>query len=154
MNHAGSIANTNTAAIKEAQRQMDGDARRIEYLRLDGSTRDRAAVVERFQREDGPPVMLISLKAGGTGLTLTAADNVFLVDPWWNPAVEQQAIDRTHRIGQTQNVFAYKLICKDTIEEKILKLQEQKKALAKDIIHVESGFLKKLKPEDVQDLFS
>jgi superfamily II DNA or RNA helicase len=102
----------------------------IEYLRLDGSTRDRAGVVRAFQESGGPPVMLISLKAGGTGLNLTAADHVFLLDPWWNPAVEDQAADRTHRIGQDRPVMVYRLVARETVEEKILALQERKRALA------------------------
>jgi SNF2 family DNA or RNA helicase len=101
----------------------------IPYTRLDGSTRDRGEVVERFQSADGPPVMLISLKAGGTGLNLTAADHVFLCDPWWNPAVEDQAADRAHRIGQDRPVTIYRLIAVDTVEERILDLQEKKRAL-------------------------
>jgi SNF2 family DNA or RNA helicase len=101
----------------------------IPYTRLDGSTRDRGEVVQRFQSEDGPPVMLISLKAGGTGLNLTAADHVFLCDPWWNPAVEDQAADRAHRIGQDRPVTIYRLIAADTVEERILDLQEKKRAL-------------------------
>ncbi|MBL8950226.1 MAG: DEAD/DEAH box helicase, partial [Myxococcaceae bacterium] len=101
----------------------------IAYERLDGSTPDRAAVTQRFQSESGPPVMLISLKAGGTGLNLTAADHVFLVDPWWNPAVEAQAADRAHRIGQERPVLVYRLVAKATVEEKILQLQEKKRAL-------------------------
>ncbi|HVY37581.1 MAG TPA: DEAD/DEAH box helicase [Polyangia bacterium] len=101
----------------------------LPFTRLDGATRDRGAVVERFQAEDGPPVMLVSLKAGGSGLNLTAADHVFLCDPWWNPAVEAQAADRTHRIGQTRPVFVYRLVSADTVEEKILVLQDSKRAL-------------------------
>jgi SNF2 family DNA or RNA helicase len=101
----------------------------LAFARLDGSTADRGAVVERFQANDGPPVMLISLKAGGTGLNLTAADHVFLVDPWWNPAVEAQAADRAHRIGQTSTVLVYRLVSQGTVEERILGLQEQKRAL-------------------------
>jgi superfamily II DNA or RNA helicase len=101
----------------------------ILYTRLDGSTRDRGEVVERFQSDDGPPVMLISLKAGGTGLNLTAADHVFLCDPWWNPAVEDQAADRAHRIGQDRPVTIYRLIAVDTVEERILDLQQKKRAL-------------------------
>jgi superfamily II DNA or RNA helicase len=100
------------------------------FVRLDGSTRDRAAVVHAFQAADGPPVMLISLKAGGTGLTLTAADHVFLLDPWWNPAVEDQAADRAHRIGQDRPVFIHRLVAEGTVEEKILELQQRKRALA------------------------
>ena len=106
------------------------EAAGIRFNRLDGSTRDRAGVVAAFQRDDGPPVMLVSLKAGGTGLNLTAADHVFLLDPWWNPAVEDQAKDRAHRIGQERPVFVYRLVAKATVEEGILALQEKKRALA------------------------
>jgi SNF2 family DNA or RNA helicase len=101
----------------------------IPFIRLDGSTRDRAAVVDTFQGEGGPPVMLISLKAGGTGLNLTAADHVFLCDPWWNPAVEDQAADRAHRIGQERPVMIYRLVASDTVEERILELQQRKRAI-------------------------
>jgi superfamily II DNA or RNA helicase len=102
----------------------------VAFTRLDGSTRDRAAVVAEFQSESGPPVMLVSLKAGGTGLNLTAADHVFLLDPWWNPAAEDQAADRAHRIGQDRPVMVYRLVAKDTVEERILALQEKKRAIA------------------------
>ena len=102
----------------------------IDFSRLDGSTRDRAAVVEGFQSADGPPVLLISLRAGGTGLNLTAADHVFLLDPWWNPAVEDQAADRTHRIGQENPVVIYRIVARETVEERVLALQERKRALA------------------------
>jgi hypothetical protein len=102
----------------------------LRSVRLDGRTRDRAAVVNEFQSESGPPVMLTSLKAGGTGLNLTAADHVFLLDPWWNPAAEDQAADRAHRIGQERPVLVYRLIAKDTVEEGILALQAKKRALA------------------------
>ena len=102
----------------------------IAFCRLDGSTRDRAGVVGGFQREDGPPVMLVSLKAGGTGLNLTAADHVFLLDPWWNPAVEDQAADRAHRIGQQRPVVIHRVVASDTVEERILSLQKRKRALA------------------------
>jgi hypothetical protein len=101
----------------------------LTFARLDGTTRDRAGVVARFQADDGPPVMLVSLKAGGSGLNLTAADHVFLCDPWWNPAVETQAADRTHRIGQTRPVFVYRLVAAATVEERILALQDAKRAL-------------------------
>src|SRR5690606_35519042 len=102
----------------------------IPYSYFDGSTSttEREKAIHQFQNEPDCRVFLISLKAGGIGLNLTAADYVYIVDPWWNPAVEQQAIDRTHRIGQTKNIFAYRLICKDTIEEKMLILQERKRA--------------------------
>jgi superfamily II DNA or RNA helicase len=102
----------------------------IAWTRLDGSTRDRGAVVAEFQAEAGPPVMLASLKAGGTGLNLTAADHVFLLDPWWNPAAEDQAADRAHRIGQDRPVMVYRLVAKDTVEEGILALQGRKRALS------------------------
>jgi SNF2 family DNA or RNA helicase len=101
----------------------------LPFARLDGSTRDRAGVVAQFQAADGPPVMLVSLKAGGSGLNLTAADHVFLCDPWWNPAVEAQAADRTHRIGQERPVFVYRLVAAGTVEERILVLQDSKRAL-------------------------
>jgi non-specific serine/threonine protein kinase len=126
----------------------------IPHLYLDGQTQDRQKLVDTFQNNDTMRVFLMSLKAGGVGLNLTAAEYVFLIDPWWNPAVEQQAIDRTHRIGQENKVFAYKMICKDTIEEKILQLQEKKKMLADDMISTETNVLKKLSKEDIQDLFS
>lgn len=128
----------------------------IKYEYFDGSTSapDRQTAIENFQNNDEVRVFLISLKAGGVGLNLTAADYVYIVDPWWNPAVEQQAIDRTHRIGQTKNIFAYRMICKDTIEDKILQLQEKKRALAKDIISDDASFVKALTREDVEYLFS
>lgn len=128
----------------------------IPFLYLDGSTpaASRKNLVQQFQEDDSICVFLISLKAGGVGLNLTAADYVYLVDPWWNPAVEQQAIDRTHRIGQVKKVFAYRMICKDTVEEKIMALQEKKKALAAGLISDEAGFVKKLTKDDVAYLFS
>jgi len=106
----------------------------IDFVRLDGSTRDRAGVVGRFAAEDGPPVMLVSLKAGGTGLNLTAADHVFLLDPWWNPAVEQQAADRAHRIGQTRPVVVHRIVAQDTVEEGILRLHARKRALSESAL--------------------
>jgi len=128
--------------------------RGLRYAYLDGSTRDRQEMVERFQSPEGPPIFLISLKAGGVGLNLTAADYVIHVDPWWNPAVELQATDRTHRIGQTRPVFVYKLITRDTVEEKILGLQERKRALVDQLIAADAGMVKSLTREDVADLFS
>lgn len=127
----------------------------VTYCYLDGSTTlpHRKEQVEKFQEDENIKAFLISLKAGGVGLNLTVADYVYLVDPWWNPAAEQQAIDRAHRIGQTRKVFAYKMICKDTVEEKILQLQEKKKMLADDLIQEETGFVKNLSREDVEFLF-
>ena len=129
----------------------------ISYYHFDGQTppAKRAEMVARFQEPgNGTNVFLISLKAGNAGLNLTAASYVFLFDPWWNTAVQQQAIDRTHRIGQTKNVFAYKMICKDTIEEKIIGLQQRKKQLADDLVSEDEGFVKSLSEEDIRYLFS
>lgn len=111
----------------------------INFLRLDGSTKNRQAVIDQFQDESGPPVMLISLKAGGVGLTLTRAEHVYLTDPWWNPAVEEQAVDRAHRIGQTRPVFVYKLIAQNTVEEHVLNLQREKQAMVQDILDTQAG---------------
>ena len=129
----------------------------IKFTRLDGNTPidKRQELVNSFQQDSSPEkVFLISLKAGNTGLNLTAADYVFLFDPWWNTAVQQQAIDRTHRIGQTKPVFAYQMICKDTVEEKIIQLQLLKKKLAEDLIGEEEGFVKSLTETDIEFLFS
>jgi SNF2 family DNA or RNA helicase len=129
----------------------------IPFCRLDGTTpiNHRQQLVNDFQQTDSvAKVFLISLKAGNAGLNLTAADYVFIFDPWWNTAVEQQAIDRTHRIGQTKNIFAYKMICKGTIEEKIMLLQQRKKKLAKDLIGEEEGFVKNLTEDDIAFLLS
>ncbi|HTO14310.1 MAG TPA: SNF2-related protein [Edaphocola sp.] len=128
----------------------------IPYVYFDGSTSmgERQKAIKQFQEEDSTRVFLISLKAGGVGLNLTAADYVYIVDPWWNPAVEQQAIDRTHRIGQTKSIFAYRMICKDTIEEKIMLLQERKLNLVKDLIADDSAFFKQLTKDDISYLLS
>ncbi len=128
----------------------------IPYAYFDGSTSstERERAITRFQNSEDCRVFLISLKAGGIGLNLTAADYVYIVDPWWNPAVEQQAIDRTHRIGQTKNIFAYRLICKETIEEKMLQLQERKRALAGDLVSDDNAIIKKLTRDDIAFLFS
>lgn len=139
------------ALIREKLKELG-----VDYEYFDGSTSapDREKAIRRFQDDNNCRVFLISLKAGGVGLNLTAADYVYIVDPWWNPAVEQQAIDRTHRIGQTKNIFAYRMICKDTIEDKILQLQDKKRSLAKDLITDDEGFIKTLSREDVEYLFS
>ena len=128
----------------------------IDYEYFDGGStiQERERAIDRFQNDDNCRVFLISLKAGGVGLNLTAADYVYIVDPWWNPAVEQQAIDRTHRIGQTKNIFAYRMICNDTVEDKILKLQDRKRSLAKELISDEEGFVKSLSKDDIAYLFS
>ncbi|MFT4062083.1 MAG: DEAD/DEAH box helicase [Edaphocola sp.] len=131
--------------------------RGIPYYHFDGDTpvAKRQELVAAFQQpDDTTPVFLISLKSGNAGLNLTAADYVFLLDPWWNNAVQQQAIDRTHRIGQTRNVFAYKMICKDTIEEKIMALQEKKQFVSEELVAAEDGFVKNLSEDEVAWLFS
>lgn len=125
------------------------DARGIVYEYLDGKTRDRQARVDRFQTDPACPLFLISLKAGGVGLNLTAAEYVFLLDPWWNPAVEAQAIDRAHRIGQTRKVMAYRLIAKDTVEEKVLALQDNKRELANAILSEDNAVLRNLTLDDL-----
>ena len=129
------------------------DKRKIKYAYLDGSTTKRQAEVDKFMNDDEIKIFLISIKAGNTGMNLTKADYVYILDPWWNPAVEAQAIDRTHRIGQKNQIFAYKLICKNTIEEKILKLQEKKKSLADDIIRTDENVLKSLEKKELMALF-
>jgi SNF2 family DNA or RNA helicase len=126
----------------------------FEYLDGQSSKKQREESVNRFQENPECRVFLISLKAGGVGLNLTAADYVYIVDPWWNPAVENQAIDRTHRIGQGKKVFAYRMICKNTVEEKILNLQDKKKKIAADIISTDESLVKKLTVKDIKELFS
>jgi len=123
------------------------------YTYLDGATKDRRGQVELFQEDEDVKIFLISLKAGGLGLNLTKADYVFLLDPWWNPAVESQAIDRAHRIGQENVVFTYKFITKNTVEEKILNLQQKKLKLANDLIKTEASFMKTLQKDDISALF-
>ncbi len=132
------------------------EIKNIKYEYLDGKSnnRKRAQSVDNFQENKDIRVFLISLKAGGTGLNLTAADYVYIVDPWWNPAIENQAIDRCYRIGQDKKVIAYRMICKDTIEEKIMKHQAKKAQIASEIIITESSFMKQLKKNDIEDLFS
>jgi SNF2 family DNA or RNA helicase len=130
------------------------DERGMDYEYLDGKTRNRQSHVERFQTDADCRIFLISLKAGGHGLNLTAADYVFILDPWWNPAVEAQAIDRAHRIGQQRNVFAYRLIAKNTVEEKIAMLQESKRQLCEAIVAGNDSLIRDLTAEDLQILLS
>jgi SNF2 family DNA or RNA helicase len=130
------------------------DNAKVTYEYLDGQTRDRKERVERFQSDPNCGVFLISLKAGGLGLNLTSADYVFLLDPWWNPAVEAQAIDRAHRLGQKRNVFAYRLIVRDTVEEKIAELQRRKRQLADGILEADANVLSDLSAEDLEMLLS
>ncbi len=141
---------TSFLAILREQLAREGIAH--EYL--DGKTKNRRACVERFQTDEKCKLFLVSLKAGGVGLNLTAAEYVFLLDPWWNPAVESQAIDRAHRIGQTRKVFAYRLIARDTVEEKVLALQENKRDLADAILNEDNRTLRSLTREDLELLLS
>lgn len=121
------------------------------FVRLDGSTKDRAAVVSRFQADEGPPIFLSSLKAGGVGLNLTAADHVFLLDPWWNPAAEDQAADRAHRIGQERPVTVYRLIARGTIEPSIFELAQRKRQLS-EVALEEGGVAQGLTRDDLLKL--
>jgi superfamily II DNA or RNA helicase len=135
-----------------ARPELEAEGLRCDQI--DGSTRDREGVVARFQGDDACDVLLISLKAGGVGLNLTAAEYVFLLDPWWNPAAEAQAIDRAHRIGQQKPVFAYRMIAKDTVEERIAELQQHKRALAESVIEGDGAPLLELGAEDLSKLLS
>jgi len=130
------------------------DEKKVVYEYLDGRTTDRQARVVRFQEDPDCRLFLVSLKAGGQGLNLTAADYIYILDPWWNPAVEAQAVDRAHRIGQTRRVFAYRLIARDTVEEKILALQDRKRELADSIVAADESMISSLTPEDVELLLS
>jgi SNF2 family DNA or RNA helicase len=141
-----------TSLLKIVRNRLDELG--LDYEYLDGRTRNRARRVERFQKDPECRLFLISLKAGGLGLNLTAAEYVFLLDPWWNPASEAQAIDRTHRIGQDKKVFAYRLIAKDTVEEKVLELQRSKRELAEAIISQDRRLIGELSREDLALLLS
>ncbi|HTY62034.1 MAG TPA: SNF2-related protein [Acidobacteriota bacterium] len=150
--HKALIFSQFVETLKLVKKELE--ARKLKYVYLDGQTHNRQARVDAFQNDASIPFFLISLKAGGLGLNLTAAEYVIHLDPWWNPAVEMQASDRAHRIGQDKPVFVYKIIARDTVEEKILQLQEKKRTLVKNLITTESGFFKSLTQEDVKALFS
>ncbi|MDZ7637626.1 MAG: DEAD/DEAH box helicase [Bryobacterales bacterium] len=150
--HKALIFSQFTSLLALLKARLDELGFRYEYL--DGATRDRQSCVEHFQNDADCQLFLISLRAGGVGLNLTAASYVFLLDPWWNPAVEMQAIDRAHRIGQKQNVFAYRLIAKGTVEEKVLELQKSKRELADAILSEDNSLLRGLKREDLELLLS
>jgi superfamily II DNA or RNA helicase len=150
--HKALVFSQFTSLLAIVRRELD--AQQIPYEYLDGRTRDREARVDRFQNDAACPLFLVSLKAGGVGLNLTAADYVFLLDPWWNPAVEAQAIDRTHRIGQMRHVFAYRLIARDTVEERVLELQQRKRHLADAILTATAAPLANLRREDLELLLS
>jgi superfamily II DNA or RNA helicase len=150
--HKAIIFSQFTSLLTIVKAQLDRAG--IPYEYLDGKTKNRQACVRRFQEDPSCPLFLISLKAGGLGLNLTAAEYVFLLDPWWNPAAESQAIDRAHRIGQSRNVFAYRLIARDTVEEKVLELQKSKRALADAIITEDNSVLSGLTRETLELLLS
>jgi len=150
--HKAIVFSQFTSFLSIVRRQLDHQGVTYEYL--DGKTRNRGVAVERFQRDPNCKLFLISLKAGGQGLNLTAAEYVFLLDPWWNPAVEAQAIDRAHRIGQTNRVFAYRLITRDTVEEKVLELQSTKRELADAILNADNSMIKNITGEDLRILLS
>jgi superfamily II DNA or RNA helicase len=150
--HKALVFSQFTSFLDIVRKRLDKDGVRYEYL--DGATKDRQARVENFERDADCKLFLISLKAGGVGLNLVSADYVFLLDPWWNPAVEAQAIDRTHRIGQTRNVFAYRLIARDTVEEKVLALQESKRKLADAVINQDNSMLAEMGREELEYLLS
>jgi len=141
-----------TSMLAIVRRQLD--AQGVPYEYLDGKTRDRQARVEHFQNDPACKLFLISLKAGGLGLNLTAAEYVYLLDPWWNQAVESQAIDRAHRIGQTRRVIATRLVARGTIEEKVLELQASKRALADAILGADQGVLAGIGREELEMLLS
>lgn len=122
----------------------------IKYLSMSGATKDRQLLVDKFQKDNKYKVFVMTLKTGGVGLNLTAADTIFIYDPWWNKTVENQAIDRAYRLGQDRTVFSYKLILKDTIEEKILQLQESKIKLLDSLISEDSSSLKTLTEKDIE----
>ncbi|MFL6232201.1 MAG: DEAD/DEAH box helicase, partial [Thermoanaerobaculia bacterium] len=150
--HKALVFSQFTSFLALVREQLDAEG--ISYLYLDGRTRDRQAKVETFQSDSDCRLFLISLKAGGLGLNLTAADYVYLLDPWWNPAVEAQAIDRAHRIGQERPVFASRLVARDTVEEKILELQKSKRQLADAVIQADESLLAGLSREDLELLLS
>jgi non-specific serine/threonine protein kinase len=151
-NHKILVFSQFVKALSLVRKQLDTLG--IGYAYLDGRTKKRAEQVDKFQKDESCKLFLISLKAGGTGLNLTEAEYVFHLDPWWNPAVEMQASDRAHRIGQTKQVFVYKMISRNTVEEKILILQEKKRKLVNDVISTDTAFFKTLKKEDIEGLFS
>jgi superfamily II DNA or RNA helicase len=150
--HKALVFSQFTSMLDIIKMRLDEDG--VVYECLDGRTRNRSGAVDRFQNDPDCKLFLISLKAGGLGLNLTAAEYVFLLDPWWNPAVEAQAVDRTHRIGQTRAVFAYRLIARDTVEEKVLELQNSKRQLADAILSADNRLIRDLKAEDLQLLLS
>ena len=150
--HKSLVFSQFTSLLAIVRDRLDRD--KIPYVYLDGRTRDRETPVEQFQNDSTVRLFLISLKAGGLGLNLHAAEYVYLLDPWWNPAVEAQAIDRAHRIGQTRRVFAYRIIARDTVEEKVLELQKSKRDLADAIITANNSLIHNLTRDDLELLLA
>ncbi|MGE8243411.1 MAG: DEAD/DEAH box helicase [Sphingobacterium sp.] len=152
-NHKILLFSSYTSMLKLVAQQIEKHS--IAYTYLDGkmNQKQRQSTVETFQNDDTCRVFLISLKAGGTGLNLTAADYVYILDPWWNPAAEAQAIDRCYRIGQDKHVMAYKIVCRDSVEERILELQASKKRMAEGIILDEANLMKSISKDELLKLF-
>ena len=153
-NHKMLVFSQFTKMLALVKIALDQEGIPYEYLDGQRSQKQRKNSVDNFQENKDIRVFLISLKAGNVGLNLTAADYVYLLDPWWNPAVESQAIDRTHRIGQDKHVIAYRMIARNTIEEKIMKLQQRKKKLASDLIQTDESVMKSITKDEILDLFS
>lgn len=149
-NHKALVFSQFTSLLKIAGKELEKKG--FKYTYLDGATHDREAVVNEFDQEDCR-IFLISLKAGGVGLNLTQADYVFHLDPWWNPAAEDQATARAHRMGQTHTVMNFKMITAGTVEEKILELQQQKKNLADEVLSSDAGIVRELSPALIEKLF-
>jgi SNF2 family DNA or RNA helicase len=149
--HRALVFSQFTGFLAKVRGRLDSEG--VPYCYLDGKTRNRPAVLERF-KDGNAPVFLISLKAGGFGLNLTQADYCFLLDPWWNPATEAQAVDRTHRIGQTRNVMVYRLVAKDTIEEKVMALKARKAELFSSVMDTGNVFGASLDADDIRGLFA
>jgi superfamily II DNA or RNA helicase len=152
--HRALVFSQFTEMLRHLTAWADEEGLRYEYLDGETPSQDRQERIDRFNSQDGPPLFFLSLKAGGTGLNLTAADYVIHYDPWWNPAAEQQAIDRVHRIGQTKPVFSYKIVARGTVEEKMLAMQERKRSLAAGVLGSDDAMGKILSEKDIRDLFA
>jgi SNF2 family DNA or RNA helicase len=148
--HQALVFSTFTSFLARVRARLEADG--IPTVQLDGTTRDRGAVIEAFRRAEAP-VFLISLKAGGVGLTLTEADYVYVLDPWWNPAAEAQAVDRAHRIGQDKHVHVYRLVATDTIEEKVMALKARKADLFARVIDGDGAAAPGITADDIRGLF-
>jgi len=150
-NHKAIVFSQFTSLLKLFRKILDD--LEIPYEYLDGQSQDRMEIVNRFQENMEIPIMLAGIKTGGLGLNLTAADHCFILDPWWNPAIEQQAVDRLHRIGQNKTVNIYRIVSQNTVEEKMLLLKETKQKIADQLMTADQSFLEQLSYEDFQFLF-